>query len=183
MDKKSLLCQKIRRRFIFRVNWFLPTGRYGPMYAACAGIRQSIFARREKASRVLRTKVGSMKKFVNLTLIVNCAETVRPSDMMPETKNMRQSILLATVKTATFYLKRRILEKFLFVTGVMKKCFSPTWCSSISKDFLYSFPNWGACYPNPIHWLEFGLGILLALQMCIYVYLLIYDNISCNGYI
>jgi len=62
-----------------------------------------------------------VKKFVNLTLIVNCAETVRPSDMMFETKNMRPSTLRATVKTATFYLKRLILEKILFVTGVMKK--------------------------------------------------------------
>ncbi len=150
MEKKSLLWQKIRRRFIFRVNWFLPTVRYAPMYAACAGIRQSIFARRENASRVLRTKVGSVKKIINLTLIVNCAETVRPSDMMPETKNMRKSILRATVKTATFYLKRRILEKILFVTGVMKNMFfSPTWCSSISQHFLYCFRTWSACYPHP----------------------------------
>jgi len=91
------------------------------MYAACAGIRQSIFACREKASRVLRTKGGVGEKIRKFDFDRELRRNGSSSDMMFETKNMRPSTLRATVKTATFYLKRLILEKILFVTGVMKK--------------------------------------------------------------
>ena len=88
------------------------------MYAAYAGIRQSKIRDRENAFRVARTWGGSVKKVQNVTLSVNCAETVRPSEMMPETKNVRKYTGLATVKTASFQVKGLILEKIFFATGV-----------------------------------------------------------------
>ena len=91
------------------------------MYAAYSGIRQSTCTNEENASRVSRTKGGSVKKCVNLTSSLNYAETFRPSELMLETKNMRQSTPYATVKTSSFHLKRWILQKIVFVRGVIPK--------------------------------------------------------------
>ena len=88
------------------------------MYAAYAGIRQSKIRHPEIISSCARTEGGSVKNVQNLTLSLNCAETVRPSEMMPETKNVRKYTGLATVKTASFQVKGLILEKIFFATGV-----------------------------------------------------------------
>ena len=79
MEKNSTLYKKCQGRVTFRGSRFALTGAYAPMYAACNGIRQSIIAYRENAPRVLGTKGGSAKKWVNLTLTLNCAEMVRPA--------------------------------------------------------------------------------------------------------
>ena len=91
------------------------------MYAAYAGIRQSKIRHPEIISSCAGTEGGSVKNVQNLTLSLNCAETVRPSDRILETINMQQCLRRPTVKTTSFYVKRLILEKIIFPSGVTRK--------------------------------------------------------------
>jgi len=105
IEKNAIFCKTCQRCLIFQDSRFSLTACHAAMYFASEGISQSIVGDWEIASRVLRTKGGSVKKWVNLTLTLNCAETVCPSDMMPQTENMRQCIFRSMVKTASFHLK------------------------------------------------------------------------------
>ena len=107
--KSSFFHIKCQNIFSLRVSRFSLTARDARMSPAYDGIRQYLFAGPEIASRVLEMKGGSVKKMQNLTLSLNCAETVRPSEMMPETKNMHQCTGRRTVKTASLHVKRLIL--------------------------------------------------------------------------
>ena len=65
--------------------------------------------------------VESGEKCINLTLRSNCAETVRRSTKNSKAINKRQSIVHATVKTPSLYVKGLILKKIFFVWGVIPK--------------------------------------------------------------
>ena len=121
MEKNSTFYIKRRGRLNFKGNRFPPIWAHAHMYAAWNGVPQLTLNDWKIASRVSRTKGGSVKKWVNLTLTLNCAEMVRPSDMMPDTENMRLCICRSMVKTASFHLKSWILEKIFFVTEVRGK--------------------------------------------------------------
>ena len=68
-----------------------------------------------------KTVGGVGEKCIYLTLMSNCAETVRRSYINSKSKNKRLCILRRTVKTASSYVKGLILKKIFFTWGVIPK--------------------------------------------------------------
>ena len=118
------------------------------MYAAYAGIRQSKIRHPEIISSCAGTEGGSVKNVQNLNLSLNCAETVRPSDRILESINMQQCIRRPTVKTTSFYVKRLILEKIFFPSGVRRKLSIFCGKACTAWKLLANGPG-GLCPPGP----------------------------------
>ena len=98
--KKSTICHiKCCGFFISRESRLLLAALDAAISSAYDGVLQPKIAGAQNAFPCLQPEGGSVKKIETLTLSLNCAETVRRSEIMLETKNMRPSISYATVKT------------------------------------------------------------------------------------